>query len=79
MKTRAHILLFIVTLLCLVGWTGHGQKKTPEQTRWEYKAVGLSTAYPDEKALNSLGSQGWELVGVSDVSGGTYYLFKRGR
>lgn len=55
--------------------------------RWEYKVV--SSAYSDEKtqtdALNALGSEGWELTGVSNSNEGsasfsrTVLYFKRAR
>lgn len=43
---------------------------------WEYKRVVVETA-PDEAELNTLGAEGWELVGVVPVSDTVHLYFKR--
>ncbi len=50
------------------------------QPVWEYKHVlrKLSEgAPPSEEQLNSLGAEGWELVGVAAEAGATHFYFKR--
>ena len=43
---------------------------------WEYKSIVLS----GDDALNKLGDQGWELVGLSRTADNNYnYAFKRGK
>lgn len=64
-------------LLCAAGWTAYAQRGRAKRGAWTYKAVTASTVQPDEKALNELGAQGWELVGVTEVGGTTFYFFKR--
>lgn len=50
-----------------------------EQPRWEYRTV-VKTARESavtEAELNTLGADGWELVGVASASGSTQLFFKR--
>lgn len=36
-------------------------------TKWRYKVIGLSVRGSDtQKSLNSIGSEGWELIAVID-------------
>ncbi len=66
-------------LLCAAGWTGSAQRQT-SPTAWEYRAVPGNAYRPDDAALNDLGAQGWELVGMTQLGGsGTtpWYFFKR--
>jgi Domain of unknown function (DUF4177) len=55
------------------------QVPVPETTAWEYKHVtrGSRAASLDEKELNALGREGWELVGVVSVGRTTHFYFKR--
>lgn len=61
------------------------EKETPQTLRWEYHmlvADPREAALPDAEKLNSLGQQGWILVGVLDerASGRgslVYYYFTR--
>jgi hypothetical protein len=46
------------------------------QPEWEYKLVKMDSA-PDEAALNDLGRQGWELVGLVPAADGMQLYFKR--
>ena len=44
------------------------------KTRWEYKSIPVISI----GILNDYGSHGWELCGISQVSGGpSNYIFKR--
>lgn len=80
MKSKTLWLSFIavVILACAVCWTAFAQKQTSSLKTWEYKAVNQGSPYPDEKELNALGAQGWELVSVVETNG-QYYLFKRAK
>lgn len=79
MRTRKLLLAVVAAalLLCAVGWTGYAQRRAPKRVMWEYRAVGLSTSYAEDKTLNEFGAQSWELVAVSNVGGANYYFFKR--
>ena len=79
MRARKLLLAVVAAslLLCAVGWTGYAQRSAPKRVTWEYKVVGLSTSYAEDKTLNEFGAQGWEFVAVSDVGGSNYYFFKR--
>ena len=55
-----------VVLSCLVGWAVSAQTKAPARTVWEYKYLRNNCI--DEKELNALGAQGWELVDVQPIS-----------
>jgi lipopolysaccharide export system protein LptC len=64
-------------LLCAAGWTGSAQRQT-SPTSWEYKSTPASYyGRPDDRLLNELGAQGWELIGVNQDGSVTYYFFKR--
>jgi hypothetical protein len=51
-----------------------------ESLKWEYKQIvrNLESEQPlDEKELNSLGEEGWEMSGVAQHPPVAYYYFKR--
>jgi hypothetical protein len=52
------ILLVAIILFCFIGRTSQAQKKV--ERVWEYKVVSALSL--NEKSLNELGAQGWELV-----------------
>lgn len=56
MKTK--ITLFVLALVCFISLSA-----TPQSKQWEYKT--LTEKCRDEKRLNLLGADGWELVGFS--------------
>lgn len=63
MKTSI-LVICLLALLCLVGWTTYGQKQN-SKTTWEYMVKAdhsLSAQYTDLKAL---GAEGWELIAVT--------------
>ena len=81
MKNKFYISLVIVAFLCLVGWTGYGQRTT--RSGWEYRVdpvpdVGTDrerSAEADARLINQRAAEGWELAAV----GGSNYYFKRTR
>lgn len=75
MKNKFFLIVALFSLLCLAGWTGHAAKSSPQPPAWEYKVLDNSW---DERDLNKLGAEGWELVAV-DASRGdhVYAFFKR--
>jgi hypothetical protein len=88
MKTRLWVALVIIALLCLVGWTGFTQKSQASKQGYEYKVIIDPTQHGTEegnKAINGLGAEGWELVGVSNQVGDGGYsthtrlFFKRAK
>jgi hypothetical protein len=75
MKDKFCLLLVLIALMCLVGWTGYGQgHSVPVRETWEYKEASLGTN--DEPMLNTLGAQGWELVAVT-VENGHYWAYMK--
>jgi hypothetical protein len=74
MKARIPLLIVVglISLLMFVSSTGFVQSK---RSVWEYKVLEANW---DEKQLNRLGAEGWELVAV-DASRGDYIraFFKR--
>ena len=64
MRDKAWLALAAILIFGLAGWTVSGQRTRPAaQAEWEYKVVYVPGARQlSEKALNDLGSQGWELV-----------------
>lgn len=50
------------------------------QLAWEYKQIvrNLENEKPlEESELNELGDDGWEMSGIAQQAGLTYYYFKR--
>ncbi|HSB11211.1 MAG TPA: hypothetical protein VLM38_17110 [Blastocatellia bacterium] len=74
-------LLLICFVFALPNQVGHGQSSP--RIEWEYK-ISFDANANNEKRLNELGTQGWELVGVrttvfnGQTTGGHYY-FKRAK
>ena len=62
MRNRLYLLLAVVALSCLAGWTGYAQaqRSSPARQTWEYTTNSCAT-----QQLNSAGVQGWELAGVN--------------
>lgn len=83
MRDKLPWLLVALFLLCTVGWTYSIKREAAVSLAWEYKVVRTL----DEKGMNELGSQGWELVAAVDNvnlnNGNGYsspiYYFKRAR
>jgi hypothetical protein len=79
-KSKLMLVIAIVALLCVVGWTSRAEQSKPN---WEYKAVTLwhnpDVVNPNLSQLNEIGDDGWELVAVipSEVAGGNGHLHTR--
>ena len=71
MKTKLNLLIAAVALLCLVGLTNYGQKPAPAKISCEYYVHGFNNWLEASGKLNELGSQGWELVSVTEVGSTT--------
>ena len=66
MNNRFYIVLVLAALVCLVAWSAHAQlKPTATRQAWEHLEVELDIRFNTTPKLNTLGSQGWELVGVT--------------
>jgi hypothetical protein len=63
MKNRLYLLLVVVALSCLAGWTGYAQGQRGGTTRqaWEYTVVSRCNSSSE---LKESGAEGWELVAV---------------
>ena len=81
-KLETMLVVLAVPVLCL--FIGSRSAPTQEQGRktipvkWEYRVLQNAPFAADNSAdLNSLGNDGWEMCGVSNVGTGTYCYFKR--
>jgi hypothetical protein len=89
MRTKIRLILVVmIALFGLVGWTGYGQRQPQRATQatWEYKVLYMpGIRNMSERMMNDLGAQGWELVTFQAINneGGTIgagnYFFKRAR
>jgi len=88
MKAKSLIILTVVALACLIGWTGYAQRSRAATPSWEYRvmfdpAVASFTRDASfEKGvneMNALGAQGWELVGVNNTESGVMLYLKRAK
>ncbi len=83
MKFKAYLLAFFLIFALLAAFGSKGESQTASPVTWEYKIVH-SGGPIDEKKLDELGAQGWEMTGVrtnvfrSDTLNAIYY-FKRPR
>ena len=71
------ICLLVITLIIVIR-TGDKVKGQAKAT-WEYKVIALNPPVSEERTLNQLGSEGWELVqmirnDVTSPTGGIYIL-----
>lgn len=77
--SRLRIVLSIVVLLCLVGWSAYAQGQRPARQLWEYRIVetqfleSYTAAEQVQQILNQGGADGWELVRIDEKR----YYFKR--
>ena len=62
MIMKKHIALAAVAIAILAGCS------TPSTRAWEYRKVRAELGKPFDTAINELGTEGWELVGVSEGS-----------
>ncbi|MBP3954005.1 DUF4177 domain-containing protein [Gemmata sp. G18] len=83
--------LFVAVALFAVGavcWSTLGsssaqekEKAAPAVQKWEYKVVTLPGGgggnEPDQKVLNALGDEGWELAGAPHEVGRARVILKR--
>jgi hypothetical protein len=83
MRPRLFVAAFLLTcfIFALPNRVGYGQS-TPRIV-WEYKIIFDANAN-NEKKLNELGTQGWELVGIRATvfdgqTTGAHYYFKRAK
>ena len=66
MKNRLYLVLVLAALVCVVGWTARAQyTRTVPRQAWEYQQVEFDFTFGISSRLNQLGSEGWELVGVT--------------
>lgn len=86
MRSRVGLIIAVLGLCVLLGWTSYGQRQRPSLSRFEYKIVYVPGVHDmAEKTLNELGSQGWELVSFQQINlegrtiGAGNYYFKRAR
>lgn len=86
MKPKSYWLLLVavIALFCLAGWSSYAQKQDASENKgivWEYKTLRADRALT-EATLNDMGMYGWELTFFDTGErgngsfGGTYY-FKR--
>jgi len=80
MKPRLFVVALLLSCFILTLPNRVGQGQSTPRIVWEYKIIFDGNAN-NEKKLNELGAQGWELAGIrvtvdGQTTGGHYY-FKR--
>jgi len=83
-KTNKILLVFTMFLLGCFIWMGTDNFANAKgESKWEYYTYEASTSGPNEKTLNELGNEGWELVAIdsklstNDAIQSPRYVFKR--
>ncbi|HEX8847077.1 MAG TPA: hypothetical protein VF791_20710 [Pyrinomonadaceae bacterium] len=62
---RSLLILCLIALVSLIGWTSYGQKQKSSRTSWEY-LVGLEGGGANNQInLRALGAEGWELTAIT--------------
>lgn len=72
MKKRITWVSAVVVVLCLVGWTAHGQLQQgggATNRTWEYQVMPVQNVEMGQKVLREMGGRGWELAAVQPVHG----------
>lgn len=64
MKTSA-LVVCIIALAALIGWTTYGQRQPSSRTTWEYRVKEDHSLFGQSTDLVALGAEGWELVAVT--------------
>jgi hypothetical protein len=77
MKAKNLLMLVMVAVMLMAGWSVYAQKAKRAKTTWEYKRVQI---LHDDALLRDLGAQGWELVAIENNSTLiSMYVFKRAK
>ena len=81
MRRKIVLIVAAALLIGVIAWSGFGQKSSTEQDRWQYTIIEYVNTDETSKRLNTLGFQGWDLVGVSNSNHGssttTQFVLKR--
>lgn len=65
----------IITLMLVLSIFSISATQQPKAQMWEYKTEDRCF---DEKRINALGSEGWEMAGFSETDRGAWHcVFKR--
>ena len=83
MRSKLTTGLLVVALLCAVGWNARSQNTAQTQVFFMYHVMDDPTQSGNReeglKQLNKLGSEGWEIAGVSRGKDGPAVLYLKRR
>jgi hypothetical protein len=81
MRKKLVLIVAAALLIGVIAWSGFGQRGSTEKDHWQYMIIEYINTEETSKRLNTLGIQGWELVGVSNITNGssttTQFVLKR--
>ena len=78
MKAKNLLIVAMVALMLVTGWTVYAQKSRRAKAMWEYKRVQILAG--QDSILTDLGAQGWELVAIdNNETTLAIYVFKRAK
>jgi hypothetical protein len=78
MKAKNLLVVAVIALMLMIGWSVYAQQSRRAKTTWEYKRVQILGG--QDSTLSDLGAQGWELVAIdNNETAVSVYVFKRAR
>jgi predicted negative regulator of RcsB-dependent stress response len=75
MKTKFALVVGVIVMSTVLGWTVHAQKQDSQKVSWQYAVISFSNSVDAKWKLDELGNEGWELVSVTETTNGSVTIY----